>query len=61
MKWWKSYNMIKHDRLDNISEANLENVLSALAALFLLERHLLSIFIDDNTYVLLKQSSIFKI
>ena len=61
MKWWKSYNMIKHDRLGNISEANLENVLSALAALFLLERHLLSILIDDNTYVLLKPSSIFKI
>ena len=61
MKWWKSYNMIKHDRLANISEANLENVLSALAALFLLERHLLSILIDDNTYVLLKPSNIFKI
>ena len=47
--------------MGNISEANLENVLSALAALFLLERHLLSILIDDNTYVLLKPSSIFKI
>ena len=61
MKWWKSYNLIKHDRLVNISEANLENILSALAALFLLERHLLSILIDDNTYVLLNPSSIFKI
>ena len=61
MKWWKSYNLIKHDRLVNISEANLENILSALAALFLLERHLLSILIDDNKYVLLNPSSIFKI
>lgn len=61
MKWWKSYNMIKHDRLSNISEANLENVLYALAALFLLERHLLTILLDDDTYVLVKPSSIFKI
>lgn len=53
--------MIKHDRLSNISEANLENVLYALAALFLLERHLLTILLDDDTYVLVKPSSIFKI
>ena len=57
MKWWKSYNMIKHDRLSNISEANLENVLYALAALFLLERHLLTILLDDDTYVLVKNNT----
>ena len=40
-----------------IYRANLENVLYALAALFLLERHLLTILLDDDTYVLVKNNT----
>jgi len=31
--WWRSYNALKHDRLDSRSEANLGNALLSLAAL----------------------------
>ena len=48
-------------RLDNISKANLENVLEALAALFLLERYLLVELKEEDSYVLIKQSNIFRI
>lgn len=37
LKWWKAYNSVKHNRYDNLSLACLENVVNALAALFLLE------------------------
>ncbi|EGQ7993695.1 hypothetical protein HJ179_21125 [Vibrio parahaemolyticus] len=31
--WWRCYNNVKHQRDENYSEANLKNVLNALAAL----------------------------
>jgi hypothetical protein len=34
--WWKIYNSLKHNRIDNFTLANLGNTLKALAALFLL-------------------------
>jgi hypothetical protein len=37
LKWWKAYNNIKHNKLKDREQANLENVLNALAALFILE------------------------
>lgn len=37
--WWKPYNDVKHSRLANYKEANLKNVLNALAGLFLLETY----------------------
>ena len=37
LKWWKAYNNIKHNKLKYKEQANLENVLNALAALFILE------------------------
>ena len=30
-KWWKAYNKVKHDRLNNYKYANLENVLNSVA------------------------------
>ena len=39
--WWSDYNKIKHRRGDNLERATLENVLNALAALFLVEMHAL--------------------
>ncbi|HBB6794409.1 TPA: hypothetical protein KB899_002331, partial [Enterococcus faecium] len=38
--WWKIYNRVKHGRSSNYKEANLENVLYALASLYLLEEYL---------------------
>lgn len=35
--WWKCYTDIKHWRIDKFNEANLENVLNALAAVFILD------------------------
>lgn len=39
-KWWRKYNNVKHGRSRNYKEANLENVLLALASLYLLEEYL---------------------
>ncbi|MDP8584126.1 hypothetical protein [Enterococcus lactis] len=39
-KWWRRYNNVKHGRSMNYKEANLENVLNALASLYLLEEYL---------------------
>lgn len=36
-EWWRAYNKIKHDRANNLKKANLENVLLALASLYLIE------------------------
>lgn len=38
--WWKPYNSVKHERIDNYKEANLKNVLNALAGLYILENYL---------------------
>jgi len=34
--WWNAYNHIKHDYYDNITEANLSNVVNSLGALLIL-------------------------
>lgn len=38
--WWKAYNKVKHNRLnnDNFKEGNLKNVFNALCGLYLLNR-----------------------
>ncbi|STP39290.1 Uncharacterised protein [Enterococcus durans] len=38
--WWREYNDVKHGRTLNYKKANLENVLYALASLYLLEEYL---------------------
>ena len=42
LPWWKSYNTVKHKRLenDNRKEANLKNVFHALAGLYCLNRYM---------------------
>ena len=37
LKWWFSYNKIKHDKSNYYKLANLENVLYSLAAIFIVE------------------------
>jgi hypothetical protein len=42
LTWWDAYNGIKHNRIDNMCKANLQNTLNILGALFLLEMKMLS-------------------
>ena len=36
LAWYQSYNNVKHNRYDNFNEANLENLMNALAGLLCL-------------------------
>jgi len=36
-RWWVSYNQVKHNRITNYSEGNLENVINSLAGLYIIE------------------------
>lgn len=47
--WWSSYNKVKHDRVKHLREANLKNVMNALAALYILENYLVK-YITDKTH-----------
>ncbi|MCR5731802.1 MAG: hypothetical protein K6G51_02530 [Sphaerochaetaceae bacterium] len=48
LDWWKSFDLLKHNRAENGSKANQENVLNIFAALFLLETKYLSMIIKKN-------------
>lgn len=61
MTWWKNYNFVKHDRQTSIKLANLETVLYALAALFLLNRFEISNNLGKGVYQLMNKSKLFKI
>ena len=43
--WWKAHNSLKHNRVNSFLKANLENLLNALAGLYLLE-----IYYYNKTY-----------
>lgn len=47
--WWKQYNDVKHERLENFRKANLKNVVNALAGLYTLELYLVK-FIGDRDH-----------
>ena len=47
-KWWEAYNKIKHNKVAKIFHANQENIINALAALYILNRYVLSINADNN-------------
>ena len=47
--WWISYNKVKHNRIENYPNANLENVLNALAALFIVDTCLYRLMFRDTT------------
>lgn len=46
--WWKSYNKVKHQRGEYLALANLENLLNAVAGLFLLVMYYYRGATDDN-------------
>lgn len=68
-QWWTAYNKVKHERTShyqngktNYCRANLENLISAMSALFILE----TIFIEylkkeEELLITLTPSSLFKI
>lgn len=68
-QWWTAYNKVKHERTShyqngktNYCRANLENLISAMSALFILE----TIFIEylkkeEEVLITLTPSSLFKI
>lgn len=47
--WWSPYNRVKHERLENFRNANLKNVVNALAGLYILESYLAK-FIGDKDH-----------
>ena len=62
--WWKNYNKVKHNRYSHFSKANLENVLNALAALYILEKNLLKLICDrdqDRHDIPHKDSDLFRL
>lgn len=49
--WYNAYNKIKHDRVKNYKQANLENLINSLAALFMLNIYFKNeMFYDENNY-----------
>lgn len=48
LKWWHAYNLVKHGRIENFKLAKLENVLNALAALYLLEMYYLKDIVKED-------------
>ena len=45
--WWGLYNDVKHNRIVNYRQANLKNVINALAGLYVLEQYLVK-YIGDR-------------
>ena len=51
LDWWVPYNEVKHERIVNFRQANLKNVLNALAGLYILELYLVK-YIGDRDKVI---------
>ncbi|WP_212925839.1 hypothetical protein [Oceanobacillus sp. J11TS1] len=47
MMWWKDYQLIKHDRIKNVTKGNLLNAVNSVAAQFIILRELIE-FIDES-------------
>ena len=45
--WWKPYNKVKHERISHVRDANLKNVINALAGLYVLENYFVK-YIGDR-------------
>lgn len=51
LPWYNAYNKIKHDRVKNFKQANLENLINSLAALFMLNIYFKNqTFYDKDNY-----------
>ena len=47
LSWWDSYNLVKHNRQENITKASMGNVVTALAALHLIEMKYLQVITKE--------------
>ena len=67
--WWTAYNKVKHERTSpykegktNYSRANLENLILAMGALYIIERKFIKLLSSDGTTVdINKKSKLFSI
>lgn len=60
LAWWEAYDLVKHGRIENFKLAKLENILKALAALYLLEMYYLKdIAKSDEMDIPEKESELF--
>ena len=48
LTWWEAFADIKHNRVGNFTEANQENVLNAMCALYLLELRMFTKATEDD-------------
>lgn len=48
LPWWKAYNMVKHYRHQNFSDATLENALNSVAALIILNSYLYELVMEKH-------------
>ena len=48
LSWWDAYNLIKHNRQENITKASMGNVVTALAALNIIEMKYLQIITKET-------------
>ena len=64
LEWWNAYNLVKHNRQENISKASMENVVNALAALYLIEMKYLQTItkepneVDENQLNITQQEAL---
>ncbi|XXM70829.1 hypothetical protein ACQ0QQ_14035 [Lysinibacillus sphaericus] len=47
LNWWKEYQLIKHDRIKNVTKGNLFNAVNSVAAQYIILRQLIE-FIDQS-------------
>ena len=48
LSWWDAYNLVKHNRQEKITKASMENVVTALAALNLIEMKYLQVITKET-------------
>ncbi len=48
LSWWKGYNDVKHNRISSFNCANLENVLTSMSALLVLNYHYYQVLITQE-------------
>ena len=48
LSWWDAYNLIKHNRQENITKASMENVVTSLAALNIIEMKYLQVITKET-------------
>lgn len=46
--WWKAYNEVKHNRIENYIEGNLKNLMNSLAALYFMLMYLAKKIGEEN-------------